>query len=112
MQEFKQQILEVFKQSIDALPQIVEWQKLDPSIEELFIEGHIRTLLANVGVEGWARKTLDQYFDAEVNQRLLSAAIADQKTILSKLDDNRYLKYTSIIVNSVTDSITKNNQPS
>lgn len=104
----KNQILEIFKQSIDALPQIVEWQKLDPKIKEQFIEGHISKLLTNVGIDGWAHKTLGEYFDVEVNKRLVAAAIADKDTILKKLDsENRYLKYTTIIVDSISESISK-----
>lgn len=108
----KEQILAIFKQSIDALPQIVEWQNLDPSIKEQFIKGHIRKLLSNVGIEGWAHRSLEEYFDAEVNQRLLAAALADKKTILDKLDDqNRYLKYTSIVVDAVSDSLAHKDKP-
>ena len=104
----KKQILEIFKQGIDALPEIVEWQKLDPKVKEQFINGHIRKLMTNVGVDGWAYKTLEEYFDAEVNERLVAAALADKDTILKKLEtENRHLKYTSIIVDAVTDSMGK-----
>ena len=105
----KKQILEIFKQSIDALPQIVEWQKLEPKVKEQFIDGHIRKLLTNVGVDGWAYKILEEYFDAEVNKRLVAAALADKDTILKNLntDENRYLKYTSLVVNAVSESMAK-----
>ena len=104
----KKQILDIFKQSIDALPQIIEWQKLDSEVKVQFIDGHIRQLLTNVGVDGWAYKTLAAYFDAEINERLVAAALVDKDTVIKKLDEkNRYLKYTSLIVNSVSASIAK-----
>jgi hypothetical protein len=95
------------------LPQIVEWQKLDDGVKEQFIKGHIRRLLSNVGIDGWAYKALEGYFDVETNKRLVAAALADKNTILDKMDsENRHLKYTSIIVNSIGESITKNtNKP-
>lgn len=109
----KAQVEAVISQSIDALPQIVEWRNLDEDVKAAFLDGHVKRLLANVGLDGWGLQKLDEMFDAEVNRRLLAAAIADGKGLLTKLDasgPNRYMKYTTGVLVAVGESLGKEKQ--
>jgi len=102
------QVENIIKQSIDALPQIVEWKNLNDNVKNAFLGNHVKRLMANVGVEGWAHTALEGIFDAEVNKRILAAAIADEKKLLKKLDTkNRHLRYTSTVLEAVGESLTK-----
>jgi hypothetical protein len=108
------QVENIIKQSIDAIPQIVEWKNLDESVKNSFLDGHIRRLLANVGLEGWGITQLNEIFDAEVNKRLAAAAIADAEGLARVLDkpiagnnNNKYLKYTSTVALAAGESLLK-----
>lgn len=109
----KQQVEAIIKQSIDAIPQIVEWIDLDESVKNSFLDGHVRRLLANLGFEGWGLTKLNEIFEAEVNKRLAGAAIADAEGIAKLLDtpgagnNNRYLKYTSTVMLAAGQSLLK-----
>ena len=103
----KKQVEEIIKQSIDALPQIIEWKDLDEDVKNTFLDGHVKRLLANVGVEGWARTALADVLDAEANKRVFAAAIAEQNHLLKNLGDNKYLKYTSTVLSAVEESMLK-----
>ena len=98
----KKQVEELIKQSIDAVPQIVEWQKLDEEVKNTFIDGNIRKLLQNTGVNGWSHKALENVFDAEMSKRLLGAALVLKDNLLGEFDSkDPYLKYTSTIIDAV-----------
>ena len=98
----KKQVEELIKQSIDAAPAIVEWQKLDEKTKNIFIDGNIRKLLQNTGVNGWSYKALENIFDAETNKRLVSVALFGKDAIIEKLDSqDPYLKYTSTVIDAV-----------
>ena len=98
----KKQVEEIIKQSIDAAPGIVEWQKLDEKAKHIFIDGNIRKLLQNTGINGWSYKALENVFDAETNKRLVSAALFGKDTIIEQLDsEDPYLKYTSTAIDAV-----------
>ena len=102
----KKQIEEIIRQSIDAVPYIVKWKELDEDVKNVFLEGHVRRLLTNVGIDGWAHSALENIFDAEVNKRLLAAAVADKNRLLDNLDIKEdYLKYTSTVLSAVGDSL-------
>ena len=104
----KKQIEEIIKQSIDAVPHIVKWKELDEDVKNVFLDGHIRRLLTNVGIDGWTHKALENIFDAETNKRLLAAAVADKNKLLNNWDPkDDYLKYTSTVLSAVGDSLTK-----
>lgn len=110
----KQQVEAIIKQSIDAIPQIVEWKNLDESVKNSFLDGHVRRLLANLGFEGWGLTKLNESFEAEVNKRLAGAAIADAQGLAKLLDgqgtgnnNNRYLKYTSTVMSAAGQSLLK-----
>ena len=98
----KKQVEELIKQSIDATPAIVEWQKLDEKTKNIFIDGNIRKLLQNTGINGWSYKALENIFDAETNKRLVSVALFGKDAIIEKLDSqDPYLKYTSTVIDAV-----------
>ena len=103
----KTQVEAIITQAIDATPHIVSWQSLDPEMKENFIDGHVRRLLKNVGVEGWAYNVLENVFDAEVNKRLLGAAIADKNSLLQNLKKNDPLRLMGVVASTVADSIAK-----
>lgn len=106
----KEEVESIISQTIDALPQIVEWKNLDDDVKIAFLDGHVKRLLANVGLDGWGRVKLDEIFDAEVNKRLLAAAIADGKGLLTKLETrgpNKYVKYTNIVLTALGESLGK-----
>jgi hypothetical protein len=110
----KQQVEAIIKQSIDAVPQIVEWKNLDESVKNSFLDGHVRRLLANLGFEGWGLTKLNESFEAEVNKRLAGAAIADAQGLAKLLDgqgtgnnNNKYLKYTSTVMSAAGQSLLK-----
>ncbi len=92
----KNQIEELIKQGIDAHTTIVEWKNLDAEVKDAFVQGHIRRLLKNTGIEGIGRTKLENMFDAEVTKRLLQAARLDIEGVTPKLGENgKYLKYSS-----------------
>ncbi len=98
----KKQVEELIKQSIDATPAIVEWQKLDEKTKNIFIDGNIRKLLQNTGINGWSYKALENIFDAETNKRLVNVALFGKDTIIEKLDSqDPYLKYTSTVIDAI-----------
>lgn len=97
----KKQVEAIIKQGLDALPQMVEWKDLDEEAKNSFLDGNIRKLLQNAGVEGWSYKALENIFDAEVSKRLLAAAIADERGLLAKIDEKDPNKYTSTVVDAV-----------
>jgi hypothetical protein len=108
----KQQVEALIKQSIDAVPQMVEWKNLDDSVKKSFLDGHVRRLLANLGLEGWGLTQMNEIFEAEVNKRLSAAAIADAEGIVKSLygpgaSDNKHLKYTSTVMLAVGQSLLK-----
>lgn len=104
----KAQVEEIIKQAIDATPQILTWKDLDPKMKEAFVDGHIRRLLKNVGVEGWAYGVLENVFESEANKRFLAAAVANKNQLLQNLDiKDENLKLLSTVLSSVGDSIAK-----
>jgi transcription initiation factor TFIIIB Brf1 subunit/transcription initiation factor TFIIB len=95
----KDQVEALIKQSIDAYPQIVEWKNLDPEVKDVFVDGHIQRLIKNAGLDGWGKAALDNIFDAEVSNRLVQAALLDQKDLTKYLESkNKYLKYTGSVM--------------
>lgn len=95
----KNQIEELIKQGIDAYTPIVEWKNLDPEVKDAFVQGHIRRLLKNTGIEGIGRIKLENMFDAEVTKRLLQAARLDIEDVTPKLGEKgKYLKYSSTVL--------------
>jgi hypothetical protein len=98
----KKQIEELIKQCIDATPQIVEWQKLDEKAKNTFIDGNIRKILQNTGIDGWSYKALENVFDAEINKRLLGAVLILKDNVLAEIDSkDPYLKYTSTVIDAI-----------
>jgi hypothetical protein len=99
----KKQVEALIKQSIDAAPGIAEWQQLDDQAKTTFIDGNIRKLLQNTGINGWSYKALENIFDAEVSKRLVNAALIEKDAILRSLDsaDHPYLKYTSTAIDAL-----------
>lgn len=101
----KKQVEELISQSIDALPQIVEWKDLDEEVKVAFIDGHVRRLLSTLKIEGWALEQLTGMFDAEVSRRLVAAALINSNEALAAIkSDNEYLKYTSAALSAVEKS--------
>lgn len=104
----KSQVEEIIKQAIDAYPIMVKWKDTDEDLKKSFIDCHVRRLLKNVHVEGWAYGSLENVFDAEANKRLLAAAVADKNNLLQNLTpEDQNLKYLSIVLSSISDSIAK-----
>ncbi len=105
----KKQVEELIKQSIDAYPQMVEWQKLSPEIKESFLDGHVKRLLSTLKLEGWATKQLELIFDAEANKRMLAGNLLTDNDAFRSLHDseNEYLKYTSTVLAAAHDSLFK-----
>lgn len=104
----KSQVEEIIKQAIDAYPVMVKWKDTDEDLKKSFIDCHIRRLLKNVHVEGWAYGALENVFESEANRRLLAAAVADKNQLLQNLDPkDKNLKYLSMVLSSVSDSIAK-----
>ena len=103
----KSQLEAIMKQSIDALPQIVTWKDLDEEVKHTFIAGNVTKLLQNVGAEGLAYDQLENAFDEEISKRLISAAIAEKKELLDKLDNNDSLRYVSTVGDAVFSTLTK-----
>lgn len=98
----KNQIEELIKQGIDAYTQIVEWKDLDPQVKDAFVEGHIRRLLKNVGINGWAKTSLENMFDVEVGKRLVQAARLDMENVTPILEKRgKYLKYSSTVIDTL-----------
>jgi len=98
----KKQVEELIKQSIDAVPQIVEWQKLDDEAKNTFIDGNIRKLLQNTGINGWSHKALENVFDAEMSKRVMGAALILKDNVLKEIDSkDPYLKYTSTAIDAI-----------
>ena len=71
----KKQVEELIKQSIDAAPGIIEWQESDETTKATFIDGNIRKLLQNTGINGWSHKALESIFDAETNKRFVTLIV-------------------------------------
>ncbi len=103
----QEKIKELISQAIDAVPQIVKWVEKDDETKKAFLDGHVRRLLASIGIEGWAYKQLENIFDADVNNRLLAAAIAEKNKLFKDIQD-RNLLYTTTVLSSVFDSMAKN----
>ena len=98
----KKQVEELIIQSIDAAPQIVEWQNLDEDVKNTFIEGNIRKLLQNTGTNRWSHKALESVFDAEISKRILGGALVQKNKLLEEIDaENPYLKYTSTAIDAI-----------
>lgn len=97
----QKQVEGIIRQSIDAVPYIVDWQKYDDGIKETFIRGYIENLLQNTGAEGWGYKFLEGIFEAEVNRRITAATIADTRKLIPVNSDDPMEKYTSIVVDSI-----------
>jgi len=98
----KKQVEELIKQSIDAAPGIIEWQKLDDKAKITFIDGNIRKLLKNTGINGWSYKALENIFDVETNKRLVGAALIVKDNVLKEINSkNPYLKYTSTAIDAI-----------
>lgn len=100
----QEQVEKIVKQSLDAVPHIIDWQKKEPKVKETFIRGYVKELLQNTGAEGWAYKALEGVFDAETNKRLAAAAIADTRKIIKANENDPMKKYTSIVVDAVLES--------
>jgi len=98
----KKQVEELIKQSIDAVPAIVEWQKLDDQAKTTFIDGTIRKLLQNTGINGWSYKALENVFDAEVSKRLVNIVLLEKDNLLQQFDSqDPYLRYTSTVIDAL-----------
>jgi len=98
----KKQVEELIKQSIDAAPGIVEWQKLDEEVKMTFIDGNIRKLLQNTGINGWSYKSLENVFDSEVSKRLVNIILLQKDKILQEFDHkDPYLRYTSTAMDAL-----------
>jgi len=98
----KKQVEELIKQSINAAPGIIEWQKLDEQAKMTFIDGNIRKLLQNTGINGWSYKALENVFDAEVSKRLVNAALLEKDNLLQQFNtQDPYLKYTSTVIDAL-----------
>lgn len=95
------QVEKIVKQSLDAVPHVIDWQDKEPKVKETFIRGYVKELLQNTGADGWAYKALEGVFDAEVNKRLTAAAIADARGMISNDEKDPMKKYTSIIMDTV-----------
>lgn len=104
----KAQVQEIISQAIDATPQIIDWKDKSLEMKNAFIDGHIRLLLKNVGVEGWGSSILENVLDSEANKRILAAAIADKNNLLSNLElKDPNLKLLSTVLSAVSDSLAK-----
>lgn len=104
----KKQVEEVISQSIDALPQIIDWKNQSEEMRILFIDGHVRRLLHNLNVEGWGSEQLNEIFETEVNKRIAAAAMAEAKGMLSNLPPGKeYLKYTSTVLLAAGETLLK-----
>lgn len=97
----KKQVEGIIRQSIDAVPYIVDWQKHDDAIKDTFIRGYVKNLLQNTCAEGWGYKSLEGIFDADVNRRISAAAIADTRKLIPTNSKDPIQKYTSIVVDSI-----------
>ena len=100
----QEQVEKIVKQSIDAVPHIIDWQKEEPKVKETFIRGYVKELLQNTGAEGWAYKALEGVFDAETNKRITAAAIADTRKMIKSDEKDPMKKYTSVIMDAVLES--------
>lgn len=97
----QEQVEKIVKQSLDVVPHVIDWQKKDPKMKEVFIRGYVKDLLQNTGADGWAYNALEGVFDAEVNKRLTSAAIADARELISKDETDPMKRYTSVVMDAV-----------
>jgi len=100
----QKQVEKIIKQSIDAVPYIIDWKEKDPKVKETFIRGYVKGLLQNTGTNGWAYNALEGVFDAEVNKRIAAAAIADVRGMIDKKETDPMKKYSSIIVDSILEA--------
>lgn len=100
----QKQVEKIIKQSIDAVPYIIDWKEIDPKVKETFIRGYVKGLLQNTGANGWAYNALEGVFDAEVNKRIAAAAVADVKGMIKKNENDAMKKYSSIIADSILDA--------
>lgn len=97
----QEQVEKIIKQSLDVVPHVIDWQKKDPKVKETFIRGYVKELLQNTGTDGWAYKSLEGVFDAEVNKRLAAAAVADARGMIKSDEKDPMKKYSSIIMDTV-----------
>ena len=69
-------------------PGIVEWQKIDDQAKTIFIDGNIRKVLQNTGVNGWSYKALENIFDAEVNKRGINVALLEKDNLIQQFNSD------------------------
>lgn len=100
----QEQVEKIIKQSIDAVPAIIDWKEKSPKVKETFIRGYVKGLLQNTGANGWAYNALEGVFDAEVNKRLAAAAIADARGMINHNETDPMKKYSSIVVDAILES--------
>lgn len=100
----QKQVEKIIKQSIDAVPYIIDWKEKDPKVKETFIRGYVKGLLQNTGANGWAYNALEGVFDAEVNKRIAAAAVADARGMIDKKEKDPMKKYSSIIADSILEA--------
>jgi len=103
----QEQVEKIIKQSLDAVPHIIDWKEKSPKVKETFIRGYVKGLLQNTGANGWAYNALEGVFDAEVNKRLAAAAIADVRGMINHDEKDPMKKYSSIVIDSILESGTK-----
>jgi hypothetical protein len=68
----KDLIKELVKDTIDAIPQVKEWDNLSIEKREKLIEEsvtNLEQLLDQVGIQGWGRNVLITYIKGELNRR-------------------------------------------
>jgi len=100
----QEQVEKIIKQSLDAVPAIIDWKEKSPKVKETFIRGYVKGLLQNTGASGWAYNALEGVFDAEVNKRLAAAAVAAARGLIDHNETDPMKKYSSIIVDAVLES--------
>lgn len=93
----KEQIKSMISLSVDTVPAIVDWQKLDKDVKIAFLDGHVRKLLQTAGVEGIALKELESYLDAETSNRLAAVLVAKAKGLLPEGETNHEIYTTTIL---------------
>ncbi|AFS80366.1 hypothetical protein NKOR_02340 [Candidatus Nitrosopumilus koreensis AR1] len=100
----QEQVEKIVRQSLDAVPYVIDWQNKKPEVKETFIRGYVKNLLQNTGADGWAYNALEGVFDAEVNKRLTAAAVADARGLIKTNETEPMKKYSSVIVDAVLES--------
>ena len=90
----------IFTEAMQSLKPLKDIEKLRAKIT--FIDGNIRKLLKNTGINGWSYKALENIFDVETNKRLVGAALIVKDKVLNEINSkNPYLKYTSTAVDAI-----------